>query len=133
MHTFIPMKIYVSRTADPSFLDKFSLVIASNLPSVSFLPLSNRINVPLILAQSYGLLGYVRIQAPEHEVVESRPDPMPLDLRIANPFPALLDYCNAVDLQALSSLQLGNLPFIVILIKAMQEFKAKVCINVYVC
>ena len=36
-----------------------------------------------------GLLGYVRLCLPRHEVVESKPDATPYDLRMAEPFDAL--------------------------------------------
>ena len=41
------------------------------------------LGVPLLLARSYGLVGYLRASLPEHCVVESKPDNSVEDLRRA--------------------------------------------------
>lgn len=63
------------------------------------LPLSkicHEAKIPLLVARSYGLIGYVRLCLPEHSVVESKPDNFQDDLRVANPFPELLEYVSTV-------------------------------------
>ena len=46
---------------------------------------------------SYGFLGHVRNIVPEHCILESKPEPAPLeDLRLANPWPELLEYASFI-------------------------------------
>ncbi|KAJ2881362.1 NEDD8-activating enzyme E1 regulatory subunit, partial [Coemansia asiatica] len=46
------------------------------------------------------------------------------DLRLASPFPALLAYADAIDLGALDPTDLGHVPFVAIVIKALQRWAA---------
>lgn len=60
----------------------------------------------------------------EHTIVESKPDSVVDDLRLFNPWPALLDYANSIDLSTLDDTTHSHLPYAVILIKAAKEWKA---------
>lgn len=78
------------------FWTQFSLIIAANMTEASLLELASICsdnNLPLMLVRSYGLLGSCRLQLNQHEIIESKPDSDPYDLRISNPFPELEAYC----------------------------------------
>lgn len=112
----------------PDFFSQFGLVVATELPEASLLRLARVLwasAVPLLVARSYGLLGYVRIVVPEHSVVESRPDNYHEDLRLDCPFPELSAYMDSLDLAAMDDTHHGNVPFLVLLYKFLQEWRAK--------
>lgn len=87
--------------------------------------------IPLLIARAYGLIGTVRLQLKEHDIIESRPEADRFDLRIANPFPDLVSYCDTIDLDALSSIEHSHIPYIVILYKAIQAWKRQVWTSTY--
>ena len=69
------------------------MIIASNLTESVMIDLSRYLweqSIPMVIVRTYGLLGKVRLQFQELEILETRPDSDPLDLRIHNPFPELL-------------------------------------------
>ena len=116
--------------SDAEFLSRFSLVIASNLPEAHMLQLSEACwlrNIPLIVVRSYGLLGYVRVQVKQHDVVESKPDgqmaPIVWDLRLANPFPELAEFCQQVNFAQLDWITHKHVPYVVILTNLIAQWK----------
>jgi amyloid beta precursor protein binding protein 1 len=110
------------------FFADFDVVIATQLSEHYAARLSEictNLNVPLVIARSYGLLGQVRLVAREHCVVESKPSPEPaVDVRIANPFPELLAYAEGVNLSELNDKDYKHVPYIAVLVKLVQEWKA---------
>lgn len=80
--------------------------------------------VPLIVARSYGLFGQVRNSVAEHTVVESKPDNVLEDLRVASPWPELSDFCASFDLAACDDLTHRHVPYVVLLIKTLAEWRA---------
>ena len=108
------------------FWSQFSLVVAANVPEMQLLGLASvcwECRVPLMAVRSYGLLGTVRLQLAQHEIVESKPDSDPYDLRIANPFPELVEYCSHFALDEMESMEHGHTPYIVILYHAIQAWR----------
>ena len=103
------------------------LVVASDLdpPALARVALACELqNVPLIVVHAYGLLGSVRLQTPPLPVLEPRPhsrDAVP-DLRLANPFPALVQFAYSFDLMQLDDYQHGHVPYPVILLQAVREW-----------
>ena len=69
------------------------------------------LGVPLILARSYGLVGYLRASLPEHCVVESKPDNTVEDLRLHRPWPALAEYARSFDLAAVDDVTHRHIPW----------------------
>ena len=135
-----------------SKVNKNILVIAADLPptisrniaslcwnGLSLPNHSNAINacassspIPLILVKSYGLIGSVRIQIPHHPIIESKPMNKVSDLqlttsRAARTFPELYALVDAVDLDSLDSQQHGHVPYVIILLKAMQKWQSDNC------
>jgi|APGre2960657444_1045066.scaffolds.fasta_scaffold00678_4 amyloid beta precursor protein binding protein 1 len=100
--------------------------------------------VQLVVARSYGLVGHVRISVPvrtgtgwlrqpvthsllcaqEHTVVESKPDNVPDDLRVAAPWPELLDFCAGFQLAACDDVTHKHVPYLVLLVRALADWRA---------
>jgi len=93
-------------------------------------------DIGLLSLRQYGLFGSLRVFKKEVCVTESKPDMLSIDdLRITNPFPALLvrnelqtfkDYANSINFEALDSAEHGHLPFNIILIRSVEAWKATV-------
>ena len=58
-------------------------------------------------------------------MIESKPPADVVDLRVAESFEELTSYCNSMDLPSLSDRDHAHVPYIVILVKALQEWKTK--------
>ena len=85
---YYPHYIYI----EPAYFQQFSVVICSNASPSTIIHLSelcNTYNVPLISLRAVGFIGYCRIQARKHEIIESHPDNELLDLRLSSSFPSL--------------------------------------------
>ena len=108
------------------YFSSFSLIIASNLEESLLTKLSNvcdSLSLPLVSIRAYGSIGLCRLQLSEHEIIESKPTPDVPDLRIMQGFEELYEYCHSVDLESLSDMDHAHMPYIVILTKALQEWK----------
>lgn len=111
---------------NPEFFKSFSLVITTALGDKSIQALAHHlwdINVPLIQCRSVGFLGSFRTQFKEHAVIETHPDNEQTDLRLDVPFPALSEYLNSVDIDAVDLKDHGHIPWIVILYKAVEKWQ----------
>lgn len=122
---------FLSSSQDAAkFFQKFSIVIVTQLgvddPLTKIIARGcNDAKVPLIVVRAYGLLGLIRIQIPEICVLDARQEGTSADLRLQNPFPALMKYVNSVDLSTITdSAVAAHVPFVVILIKALAEFRS---------
>jgi len=110
------------------FFSAFTVVIATELPESALLKLSQHLyakQIPLFVSRSYGFLGYLRIAVPEHTIVESHPEEPGDDLRLAEPFPALQKFCEAIDVASLDSHHHGHVPYVVLLIQELLKWKAR--------
>jgi len=113
---------------DPNFLSQFNLIVTANVTEEIIVPLAAECwerNIPLLSTRAYGLIGYCRIQAREHNIVESRPDASQPDLRISNPFPELSEYSARFNLSDLDSMQHSHVPWVVLLCQAVSQWKAE--------
>lgn len=111
----------------PKDLYRYSLVVAHNLSQPQLRRLSQLLwqddhAPPLIVVRSAGFLAEFFIQQHEHTIIESHPETAP-SLRIDNPFPSLLQYSQNLDLDALDPTDHGHVPYVVLLVKAMQQWK----------
>jgi len=110
-----------------AYVTSHSLVVAANVPEAPLLRLAALLwdaRVPLVVVRAYGLLGSVRLQLPEHTIVEARPDVEQPDLRLLEPFAELRDCADSFDLDALDSMEHSHVPYVVLLIKAMDAWRA---------
>jgi amyloid beta precursor protein binding protein 1 len=78
------------------------------------------------VVRTYGLIGTVRLQVHDHEVVESKKDGDKFDLRISNAFEELKVFCDNINMDELDSMEHSHVPFIVILYKAIEKWKTEV-------
>jgi len=110
----------------PDFFTQFTVVIATDLSDQRLLILAQllwKLAIPLLIARVYGLVGYLRIAVPHHEVVESHPDNYHEDLRLECPFPGLLRYMGDINMHALDNAKHGNVPYLAVLFKYLEEWR----------
>lgn len=121
------IKAYPTYTdsANSAFWEQFGLIIASNMSETELSGLCTTLQgkVPLLIVRSYGLIGYCRILIQNHNIIESKPDSDPYDLRILNSFKELQEYCASFSLNEMESLEHGHTPFVVILYQAIHNWK----------
>ncbi|BGP43074.1 hypothetical protein JCM10449v2_007089 [Rhodotorula kratochvilovae] len=79
--------------------------------------------IPLIKVDSAGFYGALRTQVKEITVVETHPESI-VDLRLSHPFPALVAHAQSHDYAAMDSAQHAHVPAVVILINALEAWKA---------
>lgn len=111
---------------NPDFVTNYSFIIATDLPESSMLKLAKSCThhkIPLVIVRIYGWMCYLRMQLPSYPVVESKPDNIIPDLRMAVPFPKLQDYADSFDLSALDEHKFSHVPFVVLLVKAVQNWR----------
>lgn len=112
--------------ANPDFFKAFDVVIATQMPESELLQLeavTRKLGVHLLVARSYGLMGYFRTSVGEHWVVESKPDNVAEDLRLSQPWPALEAYAHSFDMATLDDVTHKHVPYAVLLIKAAKCWK----------
>eukprot|EP00879_Flechtneria_rotunda_P018141 GHRR01019026.1.p1 GENE.GHRR01019026.1~~GHRR01019026.1.p1 ORF type:complete len:381 (+),score=78.31 GHRR01019026.1:1545-2687(+) len=112
---------------NPDFLDSFDLVIATQMREQQLLKLDGLCRskgVKLLIVRSYGLMGYMRASLPEHNIIASKPDSQVDDLRLTCPWPALLEWCTSFDLQRVDNHIHQHLPYVVLLLVALQAWRA---------
>jgi NEDD8-activating enzyme E1 regulatory subunit len=104
-----------------STIDEASLVIACdirNKQAVSLSLLVEHMNVPLIILRSYGMLGYMRLYKRECLIAEAKEFAVNTrDLRIATPWPELLELANSFKLDEMTKLENTHTPYVIILIQ----------------
>lgn len=118
---------------DTDYLAPFSLIIAHNLSATRLDALSKLLWAdkslpPLITVRSAGFLADFHIQIHEHTIVDSHPESAP-SLRIDKPFPALLDYACSIDMDAMDNTDHGHIPYVIILVRALDAWRAAVRIH----
>jgi len=62
-------------------------------------------------------------------VIESHSENLP-SLRIDKPFPSLLQHALSLDLASMDPTDHSHIPYVVILVRAMEEWKSSVCKDV---
>ncbi|XP_058942089.2 NEDD8-activating enzyme E1 regulatory subunit-like [Pocillopora verrucosa] len=110
------------------YFKSFTVVIATQLPEETLLKLGSLLwsrNIPLLVCRSYGFIGCMRIVLQEHCVVESHPDSTHPDLRLDRPFPGLVQYVDALDLNTMTKQEHGHTPYVVLLLKYLNKWKAE--------
>ncbi|CAD5218952.1 unnamed protein product [Bursaphelenchus okinawaensis] len=94
-------------------LEKFSIVIGCGMSA----------NVSVQVGLSLGLLGFMRICVGDHEVHNAHTENVPFDFRIWNPFPALKEYADNINLDELEHEQHSHIPYLLLYIKALPEWR----------
>jgi len=80
---------------------------------------------PLLIVQSYGLIGTVRLQAPPLPIIDPKPRSTKPDLRIGHPFPALRAHFEQLSKQLvqMNTRDLGHVPYPVLLWHLLEQYK----------
>ncbi|KAI9199809.1 Nedd8 activating enzyme E1 subunit 1 [Polychytrium aggregatum] len=110
---------------DPSFFRQFSIVIATALPEASIKKLASicwDARIALVVLRTCGFFAHLRIAVPEHTVVESHPESV-MDLRLDQPFPALIQFSAQFNMDQMDSHQKSHVPYVVILLQLLDEWK----------
>ncbi|ODQ79646.1 hypothetical protein BABINDRAFT_162022 [Babjeviella inositovora NRRL Y-12698] len=110
---------------DGAFWKQFSLVVVSN-QFCELGSLKERLwkwQVPLMVVNSVGFYGSLRVFAAELTAIESHPANPFGDLRLDKPWPELQRYVDAISLPALDLVDHAHVPYVVILIKALKEWR----------
>jgi len=120
-------------SSNPDFVRDYDIIIATNLPENTIKNLGEqclRWKKKLVVITTNGMVGMVRLYVGEHRVLESKPEGERWDLRIQKPWPALLEYANSFDLDAMKadlqqfSPDFTHVPFTVLLIKMVNAWRA---------
>ena len=101
-------------STNPAFFSDFDIVIATQLPDSAAAALDaicRERGVALLLARSYGLVGYLRNCVAEHCIIESKPDSEVHDLRLGNPWPELAAAAAATALEGLDDAEHSHVPY----------------------
>ncbi|KAK9427337.1 hypothetical protein V1505DRAFT_404589 [Lipomyces doorenjongii] len=110
-----------------SYWESFSLVIAHQIRPSILMKVGKVLwgkKIPLVVSNSIGFYGYLRIVVPEHTVVESHPDST-VDLRLDCPWPELQNFADAIDLGGLDETDHAHVPYVVILLKYLKQWRAE--------
>ncbi|KAJ1991334.1 hypothetical protein H4R33_001397 [Dimargaris cristalligena] len=103
----------------------YSLIIATQCSSEMLIRLAancQEVGVPLVVCETAGFIGYLRIQIQEHTIIESYSGPNE-DLRLDRPFPTLTEFVQKFDLNDPDSMAHGQIPYIVILLQYYQAWQ----------
>lgn len=111
----------------PDFFESFDMVLVSDyLPLPDLLVLKERLwlkNIPLLHVSTCGFYGSLQIFCNETTIVETHDPSQTYDLRIDKPWPALQEYADSFNLEALDDTEHAHVPYIIIFIKALESWK----------
>lgn len=79
----------------------------------------------MISVETFGFYGSVSTQIEEICLVETHPESL-IDLRLNQPFKELIEFSTEFDYDKLDSAGLSHVPAVVILVKALEEWKSTV-------
>lgn len=110
-------------------LDQYTLIIAVNQPKNFLIALADRawhakagMGIPLMCVTGSGLMGHIDIQVKEAGIIETHPESI-IDLRLTQPWPELESFVEAFDIDTQDSMIQSHIPFIVILLRKLNEWK----------
>ncbi|GAA5847895.1 hypothetical protein JCM5353_000031 [Sporobolomyces roseus] len=107
-------------------LKEYTLILAIDVVPSRVQGLLNRAwenGIPVIKVESYGFYGSLSTQIEEITLVETHPESL-IDLRLNSPFDELVEYANTFNYASMDSATHGHVPAVIILIKALQEWKS---------
>lgn len=117
----------LSLCGDLDFWSQFNAVIIGNaLDSLVLTTLEELLwgkDIPLLIVATSGFYGTLRIVSRETTIVETHDPSKLFDLRIDYPWPELQEYSDSYVLEELDSTEHAHVPYIVIFIKALQQWK----------
>ncbi|CAL8088626.1 unnamed protein product [Calicophoron daubneyi] len=110
---------------DPQFFLGFTLIIVTDARERPLIRLSRILrdsSIPVVICISVGVVGYLRVSASEHVIVESHPDASRPDLRLDQPLDGLIKMANEMPLEDMTSEQLAHTPWLIIVHIFVQKF-----------
>lgn len=88
---------------------------------------AEKVNQRLVIVKNFGLINYVRLFENFHANMSLRLTDNPInDLRIAAPFDKLKEFCLKFNLYELEQIKHSHIPYVVILIQALEKYKQEV-------
>ncbi|XP_026823150.1 NEDD8-activating enzyme E1 regulatory subunit [Rhopalosiphum maidis] len=111
---------------NPGLFNTFTVVVTTSLHEKEIIDLSHKLwayNIPLLVCQSYGFFGSMRLQFAEHTMIKTHPDNQNPDLRLDCPFPTLKAHFDSYDLDALDLTNHLHVPYLVILYKHLEKWR----------
>jgi amyloid beta precursor protein binding protein 1 len=103
------------------FWKQYNLVVM-NTEIQSAITQLYKLRIPLIVTDTYGFYGFLRLLKPTFEVVETHSQSLP-DLRILTPWKELQDYSDSIDLESLDLERHSQVPYLIIQLKAVDKWK----------
>ncbi|CAK0763153.1 hypothetical protein CVIRNUC_003029 [Coccomyxa viridis] len=113
---------------NPAFFADFQLVLATQMREQDLMQLDaicRKGKVPLLIARSYGLVGYLRASLSEQTVIEAKPDNVLEDLRLHQPWPQLQEYADSINLDTADDVTHRHIPYAILLLKGAQQWCAE--------
>ena len=105
----------------------FTLLIGTNLLSEEnnkLYSLAKKYNLRLVIVKNNGLLNYIRLYENYHGNMSLRLTENPVqDYRLSCPWKELIDFANSFDLEKMDVIDHKNVPYFVILIKALEIYR----------
>lgn len=109
------------------FWDQFNVVVVSDwIPRKDFERLLDILwsrNIPLLLLNAVGFYGTLRLYVSEITIMETHDPARFHDLRICYPWTELQEYVDSIDLAEVDDVTHAHVPYVVILIKALEKWK----------
>jgi amyloid beta precursor protein binding protein 1 len=111
----------------PDYFDQFNLIIGSQLNETDTLAIAKIAEGKdkwLMICRTIGFLSYIRLYSREHRIIESKEaDKEYDDLRLNNLLPAVVEFCDEIDMAGLESMDHHHVPYVVILYKQLQAWR----------
>ena len=105
----------------------FTLLIGTNLLSEEnnkLYSLAKKLNLRLVIVKNNGLMNYIRLYENYHGNMSLRLTENPVkDYRLSCPWKELIDFANSFDLEKMDVIDHKNVPYFVILIKALEIYR----------
>ncbi|CAH0476970.1 unnamed protein product [Peronospora belbahrii] len=111
---------------EPQYLDQFDLVLATQLDELVTVELAQVClmkKLPLVIISSYGFIGSLRLQVPQHAIIDAKLDPPRHELRLSKPFVTLDTFAQSFELQSMSTIDHAHVPFVILLLQAIKKWK----------
>ena len=118
----IDLQTILKTENETHFLKQFNIIVCTNQKHSEVLQLTEMTEYPVIEVCINGYLGYVKAYYKSFVIFDNGSEKV-MDLRIQEPFPKLIELYNSIDWKNISKEDHSHLPFPLILLRAMNEWK----------
>jgi len=105
----------------------YDILVATNLLSelnTKLYEIAKNDNLRLVIVKNNGLMNYIRLYENYHGNMNLKLSERPVaDYRLSCPWKELVDFCNSFDLEKMDLIDHKNVPYFVILIKALVKYR----------